>query len=139
MGYEFSGKSFSSSGGPTNVLSMMEPRISSARVAELLGVSTRHVTNLAASGVIPGAKKVGKVWRFDPVLFVEWMEECQSPRPTSTSNPEAGITISASRSTECNIEKRFERLIAAPRKNGRSSGSKNSANSRRRANLTGGS
>lgn len=52
-------------------------RFSEAR--QLLRLSRNTVYSLAARGEIPGARKVGKEWRFRRDLLLEWLASGESP------------------------------------------------------------
>ena len=49
----------------------MKPLIDVKRVAKLLSISEFTARKLARDGKIPGATKVGGVWRFDPQKLTE--------------------------------------------------------------------
>jgi len=53
-------------------------------VSEILNVSTRTVRRLADARGIPGARKIGFVWRFDRKRFAHWFFELRSPETEST-------------------------------------------------------
>ena len=48
-------------------------------VQALLRVSKNTLSRLASSGQIPGARKIGRAWRFRRDLLVEWLA-CSAPR-----------------------------------------------------------
>ena len=43
-------------------------------IAEMLGISKRHVNDMAANGILP-ALRVGSAWRFDPLEVRKALEE----------------------------------------------------------------
>jgi len=49
------------------------------RLAKRLSVSVRHVQNLAKEGEIPGSKRIGKNWRFDPEKIEAWLAQDAKP------------------------------------------------------------
>ena len=49
----------------------MKPLIDVRNTARLLSISEYSVRKLARNGKIPGATKVGGVWRFDPDKLTE--------------------------------------------------------------------
>jgi len=51
---------------------------------ELLRLSRNTVYNLAARGQIPGARKIGREWRFHRGLLLEWLA-CGAPRTPGRS------------------------------------------------------
>lgn len=46
--------------------------ISSQEAADLLGVTAQQVRALARDGEVPGARKVGRQWRFSRVALLSW-------------------------------------------------------------------
>lgn len=48
-------------------------RVRARSVAAMLGVTPRTVANLAVSGTLPSAAKVGKVWTFDPAAIEDFI------------------------------------------------------------------
>lgn len=43
-------------------------------VADCLKVSLRHVQNMCANGELPGAFRVGRLWRVSAAQFESWVE-----------------------------------------------------------------
>lgn len=76
-------------GEEAEVEDLMPERVSSARVAEILGVPLRTVQSLTACGDLPAAK-IGKRWTYDEATVRHWVkerEQCQKNarrRPTPT-------------------------------------------------------
>lgn len=54
------------------------------QMAELLGVSERHIYELAAGGTIP-AFRVGKAIRFDPQDVADWLRKKKPPNKQNIS------------------------------------------------------
>jgi excisionase family DNA binding protein len=50
---------------------IMKPLLDVKRMAKLLAISEFTTRKLARNGKIPGATKVGGVWRFDPDKLTE--------------------------------------------------------------------
>jgi excisionase family DNA binding protein len=48
------------------------------QVAEFLQVTTQHVTRMAGKHKIPGAKKVGYLWRFSRSALEAWFSVSSS-------------------------------------------------------------
>lgn len=69
--------------------------VSSSKVASRLGLTIRGVTKMAAAGKVPGATKLGGVWRFDPDKIEYWIRAGQ-PRPWRPSTKEARRTMDVS-------------------------------------------
>ncbi len=58
-----------------NTQRMLTPK----EVSSILNVSARTVRRLAESRVIPGSRKIGNVWRFDPLKFSHWLSDLEKP------------------------------------------------------------
>ncbi|MBI4430790.1 MAG: helix-turn-helix domain-containing protein [Candidatus Omnitrophica bacterium] len=61
----------------------MQRMLTPIEVSSILNVSARTVRRLADSRVIPGARKIGNVWRFDPEKFAHWLSDLEKPERTS--------------------------------------------------------
>jgi len=55
------------------------PLMTFDEVLALLRLSKNTLSRLASSGQIPGARKIGRAWRFRRDLLVEWLA-CSAPR-----------------------------------------------------------
>lgn len=65
----------------------MEPMMTSEEVAKILRLDKRTVQYHAKQGNIPGAVKIGKMWRFNPEKLREWLEAGQPMPPRKTPQP----------------------------------------------------
>jgi hypothetical protein len=79
--------------------------------AQLSGLSSRTITQLASKGDIPGAAKHGGVWTFDADLLATWITYGNARQKTSINKKTVKTITSASRSTEKNTESRLKRLL----------------------------
>jgi len=57
----------------------LEPLITTEKVSHILNVSTRTARRLAEAKVIPGARKIGRSWRFDLKKFEQWLHKLETP------------------------------------------------------------
>lgn len=93
-------------------------RIRSAAAAAMLGISTRTVQALAASGRLPGAAIFGRVWTFDRIKlrqFIE-MKETECANRIYIKGPKSGgcAPPSAVSNTEKAYEQAISRLLGKP-------------------------
>ncbi len=104
-----------------NILSDISPRIRVRELAPLLGLQCRTVTQHAAAGRIPSARKFGDVWTFDAEVIRNWLTEKECDKCQMSIAPkERETTITASGSTASSTADRFKQLIGARRKPSRS-------------------
>ncbi len=54
--------------------------LSAGALAQLLGVSVRHVWRLRDAGDLPAPIKLGKLIRWRRAAIERWLAECNSPR-----------------------------------------------------------
>jgi excisionase family DNA binding protein len=87
------------------------------QAAELLSVRPKTVRALAAGGVIP-AVKVGKPWRFDEGLLLEWLRSRAAENVTAAPRapPYASVaTVRVNRTrTQNDLGARLDRMLAEP-------------------------
>lgn len=69
-----------------NMQRMLTPK----EISSILNISVRTVRRLADSRVIPGARKIGSVWRFDPLKFSHWLSDLEKPE-THKQHNETGV------------------------------------------------
>lgn len=62
---------------------MIEPMLTAAQVAELLGLSTHTVLDWFESGRLPGFKLAGRAVRFRQSELVEWLDAQRATPLTS--------------------------------------------------------
>ena len=60
---------------------MTETFMTIEEVAELLRISSRSVYNMAQTGELPGAIKIGNQWRINRELLMEWTMEQATKAP----------------------------------------------------------
>lgn len=104
-------------------------RIRASDVAKITSLSIRKVQELAVTGKMPGAAKLGGVWTFDPARVRRWIKEqedaCLESPETSTSEERHGG--GASRLPDANIEAAYEQLIRGKRPVGSKAGERSSS------------
>jgi len=62
-------------------IAVSEPLLLSVvQLAQLLGVSVRHVWRLRDAGSMPAPIKLGKLIRWRKVAIERWLAECNTPR-----------------------------------------------------------
>jgi len=60
-----------------NDIKMLKPD----QVGAMLNISDRTVRKLGEAGLIPGALRIGRQWRFREDLLICWLEECLGSVP----------------------------------------------------------
>jgi len=90
------------------------PRIRPVDVSRITSLSLRQIQNMAASGRIPGAAKLGGVWIFDPHQIDVWIkaqeQACQRNfrRIATGAMAQSGVVSSSPKES---IDEAFEQLI----------------------------
>lgn len=74
----------------------MQPLLTPSQVAELLSVSSRTVTRLAANGELPGLR-IGSQWRFRPESITDWQEARETGNPPRQRQASAPAIASVAR------------------------------------------
>ena len=71
-----------------NMQRMLTPK----EISSILNISVRTVRRLADSRVIPGARKIGSVWRFDPLKFSHWLSDLEKPEQLQKEKISTGLS-----------------------------------------------
>ena len=86
--------------------------MSAKDLADKCEVDRRTVYNWAARGVVPGAHKLGGVWRFDVSKVAAWIRRReQAPCPSIAGAKSGG---SASKPKALRSDNQLERLLGLP-------------------------
>ena len=92
-------------------------RVRVADVVRITSLPARTVQDMAASGNLPGAAKMGKVWTFDPIAVRAWVrqKEAEACRER-TSISAAPLGGGASKSVDESTDEAYARLIHGRRR-----------------------
>ena len=88
-------------------------RIRTAEVVRLTSLSIATILDMARTGRIPGAAKLGGTWTFDPLQIRAWIRQQERKtacRTRVTSTKEATRTGAASALMAWNLDERFEQV-----------------------------
>ena len=91
---------------------MTDELMTSREVAAKLRLTVRGVNKMAARGALPGASKIGRVWRFDRYMLAGYIKANQRRpsqwHPSTTGTRSIGAAPSVPGSS---IDGRLERLL----------------------------
>lgn len=98
----------------------MVDRVRTATIAKMTGLSVRKVQEMALSGKLPGAAKLGGTWTFDPNKVEAWIrdEEAAVARRGNRSLGVCRLTADTHILPDESIALRFAQLIYGKPKSG---------------------
>ncbi|WP_152613173.1 helix-turn-helix domain-containing protein [Inquilinus limosus] len=86
--------------------------ISTARAARHLDFDPSTLQAMARRGVVPGAKKFGRLWRFESELFFAWVkDDSDRQRGVKCQGSSNGKTVKASTSPIRKTESKYMSLL----------------------------